>query len=86
MQYRYKDGNTENVVQLFFFFFWSTFTYFIFDLAWVCVKPMSVKSPNFIIGHHLVTILYIMVRLAVWCTKSMCPASIDTHVISILCT
>jgi len=47
--------------QLWEAFWWTTFAYFAIDLLFVISLPNCVRSPRVIIGHHVATILYIMV-------------------------
>jgi len=42
-------------------FWWTTFAYFVLDLAFVGLLPQCVKSPMVILQHHVVTLAYIFV-------------------------
>jgi hypothetical protein len=45
----------------YFFAYWSaTMLYFIVDLIWVAVVPICVKSPNVIIKHHFIALIYLI--------------------------
>lgn len=44
----------------FLLFWYTTFTYFIIDYLWVFFIPKSVKSPELIKTHHIITILNIL--------------------------
>mmetsp|Transcript_58032 Transcript_58032/g.79083 ORF Transcript_58032/g.79083 Transcript_58032/m.79083 type:complete len:254 (-) Transcript_58032:605-1366(-) len=72
----------QRALVAFWVFFFSTVGYFLFDLAWICVKPQSVKSPNFIIVHHIVTILYLLIPYNIpqygWCMSSCMLVEINT--------
>ena len=62
-------------MDLFWVFYSVTVLYFVVDLAWIYIKPQSVKSPKFIMGHHVVTMSYLLIpynypHLA-WC-MSLC--------------
>ena len=72
----------EGAIDAFWVFFTSTVLYFVVDLAWIYLKPESVKSPKFIMGHHIVTMSYLYLpyyhtHLA-WCMGA-CKAEIATH-------
>ena len=47
--------------QHFLVFFYGTLLYFVLDLAFVAVYPLSVKSPAVILLHHAITSLYLLV-------------------------
>ena len=51
----------EGALDVFWIFFAATVAYFVVDLLWLLLKPQSVKSPNFIMGHHVVTMTYLLV-------------------------
>jgi TLC domain len=42
-------------------FFFVTAAYFIFDLLWIVVLPVCVKSPSVIIQHHVAVLIYILI-------------------------
>jgi TLC domain len=42
-------------------FFFVTAAYFIFDLLWIVILPICVKSPSVIIQHHVAVLIYILI-------------------------
>lgn len=42
-------------------FFYVTLAYFVTDVLWVVVVPSCVASPSVIVGHHVATLLYLLV-------------------------
>lgn len=69
-------------MDLFWVFYSVTVLYFVVDLAWIYIKPQSVKSPKFIMGHHVVTMSYLLIpynypHLA-WCMSLCMSVEINT--------
>ena len=57
----FRDCWTGEYFELFFY---TTVSYFIIDLIWVLVVPKAVKSPSTIIQHHIASLLYLSIPMA----------------------
>ena len=63
-------------------FFWSTVFYFVADLIWILIVPISVKSPSVIVQHHVVAMLYLLIQFyrpeRRWCMGACMSVEINT--------
>ena len=84
-QGNFRYYSEEGALDVFWIFFAATVAYFVVDLLWLLLKPQSVKSPNFIMGHHVVTMTYLLLPYnhpqMAWCMGACKFESADASIV-----